>query len=70
MCFLLYFQEHNQTLKNIPKYFLKCHQTPENILHLENILYWTKRSLIKGKFRLTSEGECYSYGSVIKLTIS
>ena len=32
MCFLYYFQQHNQTLENIlPKHFLECNQTLENI---------------------------------------
>ena len=33
------------TKKYFSKYVLKCHQTPENILHLENILHRAKHSL-------------------------
>ena len=33
------------TRKYFSKHFLKCNQTRENILHLENILHWNKCSL-------------------------
>ena len=54
MCFLYYFQKYNQIPENIFQNIfwnatkhLKIFSFPENILHSENILHPTKRSLIR-----------------------